>query len=94
MLCFRGWVLSITVSYTSKGTSLISSGSCRSSLTCQGTILEESLGRSSGEKGRGPGIREVLEYICPQLSVGCLRLGQATPQTEEALLRLDDLGIS
>lgn len=61
--------------------------------SCQGTVLEESLGRPGGEKGRGPGVREVLEYVCPQLSVGCLRLGQATPQTEESLLRLDDLGV-
>ncbi|XP_064111065.1 signal-induced proliferation-associated 1-like protein 1 [Macrobrachium nipponense] len=61
--------------------------------SCQGTVLEESLGRPSGEKGRGSGSRELLEYVCPQLSVGSLRLGQATPQTEEALLRLDDLGI-
>lgn len=38
-------------------------------------------------------MREVLEYVCPQLSVGCLRLGHATSQTEEALLRLDELGV-
>lgn len=61
--------------------------------SCQGTVLEESLGRPGGEKGRGSGSRELLEYACPQLSVGSLRLGQATPQTEEALLRLDDLGV-
>ncbi|XP_047482003.1 signal-induced proliferation-associated 1-like protein 2 isoform X5 [Penaeus chinensis] len=61
--------------------------------SCQGTVLEESLGRPGGEKGRGPGVREVLEYVCPQLSVGCLRLGHATSQTEEALLRLDELGV-
>ncbi|XP_068246045.1 signal-induced proliferation-associated 1-like protein 1 isoform X1 [Palaemon carinicauda] len=61
--------------------------------SCQGTVLEESLGRPAGEKGRGSGSRELLEYVCPQISVGSLRLGQATPQTEEALLRLDDLGV-
>ncbi|XP_071523882.1 uncharacterized protein [Panulirus ornatus] len=61
--------------------------------SCQGTVLEESLGRFSGEKGRSPGVREALEYVCPQLSVGCLRLGQTSPQTEEALIRLDELGI-
>lgn len=56
-------------------------------------MLEESLGRVGGEKGRGPGVREALEYVCPQLSVGCLRLGQAGTHTEEALTRLDDLGV-
>nr|XP_053630387.1 signal-induced proliferation-associated 1-like protein 1 [Cherax quadricarinatus] len=61
--------------------------------SCQGTVLEESLGRPSGEKGRSPGVREALEYTCPQLSVGCLRLGQPGTQTEEALIRLDDLGV-
>lgn len=60
---------------------------------CQGSVLEESLGRLGGEKGRSPGVREALEYVCPQLSVGCLRLGQTSPQTEEALIRLDELGV-
>lgn len=61
--------------------------------TLRGTILEESLWRPGGEKGRCPGVREVLEYVCPSLSVGCLRQGQSTTQTEEALLKLDDLGV-
>nr|XP_045598357.1 signal-induced proliferation-associated 1-like protein 1 isoform X1 [Procambarus clarkii]XP_045598358.1 signal-induced proliferation-associated 1-like protein 1 isoform X1 [Procambarus clarkii]XP_045598359.1 signal-induced proliferation-associated 1-like protein 1 isoform X1 [Procambarus clarkii] len=61
--------------------------------SCQGSVLEESLGRLSGEKGRSPGVREALEYVCPQLSLGCLRLGQPGTQTEEALIRLDDLGV-
>ncbi|XP_076038061.1 uncharacterized protein LOC143023421 [Oratosquilla oratoria] len=61
--------------------------------TCQGTILEESLIKGSGEKGRGISIRDLLEYVCPQLSTGCLRLGLNTMQTEEALLKLDDLGV-
>ncbi|CAL4135181.1 unnamed protein product, partial [Meganyctiphanes norvegica] len=61
--------------------------------TLQGTILEESLWRPGGEKGRCPGVREVLEYVSPVLSVGSLRQAQTTPQTEEALLKLDDLGV-
>ena len=61
--------------------------------SCQGTVLEESLGRPAGEKGRSPGVREALEYVCPQLSLSCLRLGQPGPHTEEALARLDELGI-
>ncbi|XP_050698401.1 signal-induced proliferation-associated 1-like protein 1 isoform X3 [Eriocheir sinensis] len=61
--------------------------------SCQGTVLEESLGRPGGEKGRSPGVREALEYVCPQLSLSCLRLGQSGSHTEEALARLDELGV-
>lgn len=61
--------------------------------SCQGTVLEESLGRPGGEKGRSPGVRDALEYVCPQLSLSCLRLGQPGSHTEEALARLDELGV-
>ncbi|RXG68571.1 Signal-induced proliferation-associated 1-like protein 1 [Armadillidium vulgare] len=60
--------------------------------TCQGTIREEIL-HQRGEKGKCHGIRETIEYICPQLNVNCLRLGLSSQETEEELIKLDELGV-
>ncbi|XP_052123652.1 signal-induced proliferation-associated 1-like protein 2 isoform X2 [Frankliniella occidentalis] len=38
--------------------------------------------------------KEVLEYVAPELNLPCLRLGVASPQTEEQLLKLDEQGLS
>ncbi|XP_034256071.1 signal-induced proliferation-associated 1-like protein 2 isoform X2 [Thrips palmi] len=38
--------------------------------------------------------KEVLEYVAPELQLACLRLGVASPQTEEQLLKLDEQGLS
>lgn len=61
----------------------------------RGTVLEEAvptIARSS--QPRLCHVKEVIEYVAPELHLPCLRLAVPGPQTEEHLLRLDEQGVS
>lgn len=61
----------------------------------RGTVLEETvpnIARSS--QPRLCHVKEVIEYIAPELHLPCLRLALPGSQTEEHLLRLDEQGVS
>ncbi|CAH1396747.1 unnamed protein product [Nezara viridula] len=64
-------------------------------LTLRGSILEDvipNLKPTTSTKSMNT--KEVLEYVAPEVQIPCLRLGIPTPQTEEALLKLDEQGLS
>lgn len=61
----------------------------------RGTVLEEAvptIARSS--QPRLCHVKEVVEYIAPELHLPSLRLAIPGLQTEEHLLRLDEQGVS
>uniref|UniRef100_A0A671N977 Signal-induced proliferation-associated 1-like protein 3 n=1 Tax=Sinocyclocheilus anshuiensis TaxID=1608454 RepID=A0A671N977_9TELE len=64
-------------------------------VTLRGAILEDSI-LSTAKHGtvRGLPLKEVLEYVLPELSVSCLRLALSTPKVTEQLLKLDEQGLS
>uniref|UniRef100_A0A8B9HHT1 Signal-induced proliferation-associated 1 like 3 n=1 Tax=Astyanax mexicanus TaxID=7994 RepID=A0A8B9HHT1_ASTMX len=61
----------------------------------QGCILEDAV-PSTARHGtvRGLPLKEVLEFVLPELSVSCLRLALSTPKITEQLLKLDEQGLS
>ncbi len=64
-------------------------------VTLRGAILEDAI-LSTAKHGtvRGLPLKEVLEYVLPELSVSCLRLALSTPKVTEQLLKLDEQGVS
>ncbi|KAA0714866.1 Signal-induced proliferation-associated 1-like protein 3 [Triplophysa tibetana] len=64
-------------------------------VTLRGAILEDTVS-SSAKHGsvRGLPLKEVLEYVLPELSVPCLRLSLNTPKVTEQILKLDEQGLS
>lgn len=43
---------------------------------------------------RGLPLKEVLEYVVPELNIQCLRLALSSPKVPEQLLKLDEQGVS
>lgn len=62
--------------------------------TLRGAILEDAI-PSTARHGtaRGLPLREVLEYLVPELSTQCLRQAPSSPRVAEQLLRLDEQGV-
>lgn len=42
---------------------------------------------------RGLPLKEVLEYLVPELNVHCLRLALNTPKVTDQLMKLDEQGV-
>ncbi|KAL6487659.1 hypothetical protein MHYP_G00042850 [Metynnis hypsauchen] len=63
--------------------------------TLRGAILEDAV-PSTARHGtaRGLPLKEVLEYVVPELNIQCLRLALSTPRVPEQLLKLDEQGLS
>ncbi|KAI4882543.1 hypothetical protein NFI96_034475 [Prochilodus magdalenae] len=63
--------------------------------TLRGAILEDAV-PSSAKHGttRGLPLKEVLEYLLPELDISCLRLALNTPKVTEQLMKLDEQGLS
>uniref|UniRef100_A0A8B9GR81 Rap-GAP domain-containing protein n=1 Tax=Astyanax mexicanus TaxID=7994 RepID=A0A8B9GR81_ASTMX len=63
--------------------------------TLRGSILEDSV-PSSAKHGttRGLPLKEVLDYLLPELDISCLRLALNTPKVTEQLMKLDEQGLS
>lgn len=64
--------------------------------TLRGSILEEAIPSSSGRlsSSRTGQVKDILEFLIPQLQISCLKLGTSTPKTLEQLLKLDEQGVS
>ncbi|XP_028835366.1 signal-induced proliferation-associated 1-like protein 1 isoform X2 [Denticeps clupeoides] len=64
-------------------------------MTLRGSLLEDVV-PSSAKHGtaRGLPLKEVLEYLVPELDVPCLRLALNTPKVTEQLMKLDEQGLS
>ncbi|XP_037602353.1 signal-induced proliferation-associated 1-like protein 1 [Sebastes umbrosus] len=63
--------------------------------TLRGSVLEDGV-PSTSKHGttRGLPIKEVLEYLLPELDMSCLRLALNTPKVTEQLMKLDEQGLS
>ncbi|XP_051531586.1 signal-induced proliferation-associated 1-like protein 2 isoform X2 [Myxocyprinus asiaticus] len=63
--------------------------------TLRGSILEDAV-PSTAKHGtsRGLPLKEVLEYVVPELNIQCLRLATSSPKVPEQLLKLDQQGMS
>ncbi|KAM9365374.1 signal-induced proliferation-associated 1-like protein 2 isoform 3-T4 [Pholidichthys leucotaenia] len=63
--------------------------------TLRGAILEDAI-PSTARHGtaRGLPLKEVLEYVIPELNIQSLRLAINTPKVPEQLLKLDEQGLS
>ncbi|XP_030620570.1 signal-induced proliferation-associated 1-like protein 3 [Chanos chanos] len=64
-------------------------------VTLRGAILEDAV-PSTARHGtaRGLPLKEILEYVLPELSVSCLRLALSLPKVTEQLIKLDEQGLS
>ncbi|RVE57116.1 hypothetical protein OJAV_G00213090 [Oryzias javanicus] len=63
--------------------------------TLRGSILEDAVPSTSKHgTSRGLPIKEVLEYLLPELDLSCLRLALNTPKVTEQLMKLDEQGLS
>ncbi|XP_061414959.1 signal-induced proliferation-associated 1-like protein 2 isoform X1 [Lethenteron reissneri] len=63
--------------------------------TLRGAVLEDAV-PSTARHGttRGLPLKEVMEFVLPELQLSCLRLAPATPRVSEQLLKLDEQGLS
>lgn len=63
--------------------------------TLRGAILEDAV-PSTARHGmaRGLPLKEVLEYVVPELNIQCLRLAVNSPKIPDQLLKLDEQGVS
>ncbi|XP_062303840.1 signal-induced proliferation-associated 1-like protein 2 isoform X1 [Osmerus eperlanus] len=63
--------------------------------TLRGAILEDAV-PSTAKHGttKGLPLKEVLEYVVPELNIQCLRLAINSPKVPEQLLKLDQQGLS
>ncbi|KAL0983654.1 hypothetical protein UPYG_G00130830 [Umbra pygmaea] len=63
--------------------------------TLRGAILEDAV-PSTARHGtaRGLPLKEVLDYVMPELNIHCLRLALNSPKVPEQLLKLDEQGLS
>lgn len=63
--------------------------------TLRGAILEDAI-PSTARHGtaRGLPLKEVLEYVIPELNIQCLKLAINSPKVPEQLLKLDEQGVS
>uniref|UniRef100_A0A3Q3FCV2 Signal-induced proliferation-associated 1 like 1 n=1 Tax=Labrus bergylta TaxID=56723 RepID=A0A3Q3FCV2_9LABR len=63
--------------------------------TLRGSILEDAVPSTSKHGlARGLPLKEVLEYLVPELNVHCLRLALNTPKVTDQLMKLDEQGLS
>ncbi|KAB5575103.1 hypothetical protein PHYPO_G00216970 [Pangasianodon hypophthalmus] len=64
-------------------------------VTLRGSVLEDAV-PSTAKPGtvRGLPLKEVLEFVLPELNLSCLRLALNTPKVTEQLLKLDEQGLS
>uniref|UniRef100_A0A8C1W6Q8 Signal-induced proliferation-associated 1 like 2 n=1 Tax=Cyprinus carpio TaxID=7962 RepID=A0A8C1W6Q8_CYPCA len=63
--------------------------------TLRGSIMEDAV-PSTAKHGtsRGLPLKEVLEYVIPEVNIQCLRLATNSPRVPEQLLKLDQQGLS
>uniref|UniRef100_A0A1A8KTU2 Signal-induced proliferation-associated 1 like 1 n=1 Tax=Nothobranchius kuhntae TaxID=321403 RepID=A0A1A8KTU2_NOTKU len=63
--------------------------------TLRGSILEDAVPSTSKHATtRGLPVKDVLEYLLPELDLSCLRLALNTPKVTEQLMKLDEQGLS
>ena len=60
----------------------------------RGTVWEEAIpSTAKHNKSQGIPLRDLLEYVVPDLPLACLRLAPNTPKITEQLAKLDEQGV-
>ncbi|PSN31880.1 hypothetical protein C0J52_19690 [Blattella germanica] len=63
--------------------------------TLRGSVLEDAIPNlKTSNSNKTLNSKEVLEYVAPEIQLSCLRLGVASQQTEDQLLKLDEQGLT
>lgn len=63
--------------------------------TLRGVILEEAIPTSASRLGgsRTTTVKDVIEYICPDLQSSCLKLASSSQKSLDQLLKVDQQGV-
>lgn len=56
--------------------------------TLRGAILEDAIPNIKHSSSKGLNIKELLEYVAPEIQIGSLRLGMQSAATEAQLLKV------
>ena len=68
---------------------------CIQLTTLRGCVMEDSIPSTTKHNtSRGIPLRDVLEYIAPELPLACLRLAPDTQKVRDQLLKIDEQGVS
>eukprot|EP00057_Strongylocentrotus_purpuratus_P016622 XP_011671096.1 PREDICTED: signal-induced proliferation-associated 1-like protein 2 isoform X2 [Strongylocentrotus purpuratus] len=63
--------------------------------TLRGAVMEDSIPSTTKHNtNRGIPLRDVLEYIAPDLPLACLRLATDAPKVRDQLLKIDEQGVT
>ncbi|XP_041468713.1 signal-induced proliferation-associated 1-like protein 1 isoform X4 [Lytechinus variegatus] len=63
--------------------------------TLRGSVMEDSIPSTTKHNtNRGIPLRDVLEYIAPDLPLACLRLAPDSPKVRDQLLKIDEQGVT
>ncbi|CAG9820298.1 unnamed protein product [Phaedon cochleariae] len=64
--------------------------------TLRGAVLEDAVPhiKPSGNAAKSLNAKEVLEYVTPEVQLGCLRLGFNSKQVVDQILKLDEQGLT
>ena len=64
--------------------------------TLRGAIMEEAIPASASRLGgsRTTTVKDVIEYVCPDLQTSCLKLASSNQKTLDQLLKVDQQGVS
>lgn len=63
--------------------------------TLRGAVLEDAIPNiKASSNPKTLNTKEVLEYVSPEIQLGCLRLGIQNQQTIEQILKLDEQGLT
>lgn len=63
--------------------------------TLRGSVLEECIPSTSRHgTARGLPPKDILEYVCPEINLSCIKLAAPGPKVPEILLKLDEQGVT
>lgn len=63
--------------------------------TLRGAVLEDAIPNvKASSNTKTLNVKEVLEYVAPEIQLSCLRLGMQNQQTVEQILKLDEQGLT
>lgn len=63
--------------------------------TLRGAVLEDAIPNiKASNNAKTLNVKEVLEYVAPEIQLSCLRLGVQNQQTVEQILKLDEQGLT
>ena len=61
--------------------------------TLRGSILEDVITLSRHAPNKGHPAKDVVEYVCPEINVACLKVA-SNPKVQEQIMRVDEHNVS